>query len=159
MPNPHNAERICTIYFENANGYVIVAPDHAHPTPQGYERKEARTLHDIDLLTKRLNTQDQNYFNHLMAQDRAQILAKHAQIKSRLGQRLLAIDCSPFERLFIRRSFAYLDRKAADLVKCEVSGYFHQREYDSPGNDPLDSYGKQLVMPKMSDRLASLLTK
>lgn len=161
MSSNHNDERIGVVWFENKAGYVIVAPDHSHPTPQGFERKECRTLHEIDVLTKRLNRQDTDMFSRLMENDRRQMRAKHEQIRSKLGQRLLAVNCSNVERLFILRHFRYMDQKEKEILKCEVNGYFHQREYDSPGSDPIDRHGKQLeaTTPKLSDRLASLMTK
>lgn len=159
MPDQQNHERICVVYFENSSGYVIVAPDQSHPTPQGFERKECHHLHEIDSLTRRLNQQDTNMFGRLMANDREQIRAKHTSIRSKLGQRLLAVDCSPVERAFILHMFRYMDRKEEELTRCEVRGYFQQREYDSK-LAKVDDYGGQLerTVPKMSDRLASLIT-
>lgn len=98
-------------------------------------------------------------FSRLMAKDREAIRRKHTEIKAKLGRRLLSIDCHPNERLFITSMFKYLDRKEDELLKCEVRGFFHQREYDSPGSDPIEQHGKQLAMPKMSDRLSSLLSR
>lgn len=145
------------IYFENKRGRVIVAPDTRHPTPVGYERKECRTLAEVDALTRRVNSQDQAHFDDLMEKDRLIMQSKREKIKATLGQRLLAIDCSAIERSFIKGAFAYFDRKERESAKCVVRGYFSQREYDHPldGLDP----GKQLVMPKPSDRLAAILTK
>src|SRR6267142_6485260 len=111
MINSHNAERINVLYFVNRSGYVIVAPDQSHPCPQGYEKRWCRTLREVDSLTRRLNMQDQNMFAHLMERDRQQIVAQHARIKSKLNQRLLAIDCGPAERLFIQSAYKYMDRK------------------------------------------------
>ena len=156
----HNHEKISTVYFENSSGYVIVAPDHRHPTPSGFERRECRSLRDIDRLTARLHRQDSDMLGRLIAKDREAMRTKHTSIRSKLGQRLLAVDCSPLETLFIRRMFAYLDRKEAELLKCEVHGYFQQREFDSK-HACTENYGKQLeaTAPRLSSRLADILTK
>jgi hypothetical protein len=160
-PRGHNDERICVIYFENRDHYVIVAPDHRHPTPAGFERRECHTLREIDQLTARLNRQDTDMFTRLMAQDREAIRRRHSEIRSKLGQRLLAADCSSWERMFIQSMYRYMDRKEEELTRCEVRGYFHQREYDSPGRDPVEQHGRQLeaTVPKMSDRLAAALSR
>jgi hypothetical protein len=157
-----NSERICVVYFENKEGYVIVAPDRSHPTPQGFIRRECHHLHEVDRLTRKLQTQDRNMFSRLMEKDRKQIQAKHEQIKSKLRQRLLAVDCSRVERLFILGAFQYLDKKERELLKCEVGGYFHAREFDSTNKyGGTEDHGRQLekVVPKMSDRLAAALSK
>lgn len=145
------------IYFENKRGRVIVAPDTSHPTPEGYQRRECRTLAEVDALTRRVNAQDQAHFDDLMEKDRRIMQLKRESIKAKLSQRLLAIDCTPIERAFIKGAFAYFDRKERESAKCIVRGYFSQREYDHPldGLEP----GEQLRMPKPSDRLAALLSK
>jgi hypothetical protein len=160
MSGNHNDERIAVVYFEDKSGYVIVAPDQRHPTPANFERKECHTLREIDRLTQRLNRQDTDTFTRLTQSDLAQMKVRHGQIRSKLGQRLLAVDCNCWERVFIQRMFAYMDRKEAEIARCEVRGYFHQREYDSPGRDPLEQHGRQLeaTQPKMSDRLAALIS-
>lgn len=160
MSDSHNHERIKVLYFVNRAGYVIIAPDQRHPCPSGFEPRYATNLREVDSLTRTLNRQDTDMFSRLMEKDRKAIEHKHAQIRAKLGQRLLAVDCSRIEALFIRRMFAYLDKKEAELRKCEVRGYFHQREYDSPGRDPVEVHGRQLeaTQPKMSSRLADILT-
>lgn len=154
----HNSERICVVYFENKEGYVIVAPDHRHPTPEGFERRECKTLKDIDRLTVRLNRQDTRMFERMWYRDREQMIASHDKIRSKLRQRLLAIDCSKIERLFIESAFRYFERKEKEYENFKVRGYFQQREFDSK-NAKVDDYGKQLVMPKLSSRLASALSQ
>src|ERR1700756_1406733 len=157
----HNNERIQVIYFENAEGKVLVAPDHRHPTPQGYVRKEATTLKEVDKLTARLNQQDNDMFSRMWEKDRELMIAAHNRHRTTLRQRLLAPDCGPWERLFILRAFAYYDKKESEYQHYKVSGYFHQREFDNAGNDPIDGNvhgGRQLVMPKLSDRLSSALS-
>src|SRR5882724_6644671 len=141
MQDRHNHERISVLYFVNKSGYVIVAPDRSHPTPAGFEPRYCTTLAEIDSLTRKLNRQDTDMFSRLIAKDRAALIARHAQMKAKLDQRLLAIDCSPIERMFIQGAFRYFDKKEAELTKCEVSGYFHAREYNSAGSDPLEQHG------------------
>ena len=153
----HNDERICTVYFENAQGYVIIAPDQSHPTPQGFERREAKTLREIDRLTERMNRQDRDMFSRMMEKDKQQMLVKHDQIRAKLRQRLLAVDCSRPERLFILGAMDYLRRKEEEITKFSYRGYFQQREFDSK-RACTENYGKQITMPKMSERLASALS-
>jgi hypothetical protein len=152
----HNDERISVVYFENQRGYIIVAPDTSHPTPQGYIRRECHTLREIDLLTRRLNLQDKSMFDNLMEKDRRIMQDKRDSIRSRLRQRMLAADCTNFERRFIRGAFEYLERKEKENTEFQIRGYFTQREFDAKKAGTED-YGKQLVMPRMSDRLAHAL--
>jgi hypothetical protein len=160
MPNLHNAERICVVYFQDSSGFVLVAPDQRHPTPAGFERKECHTLCEVDDLSRRLNRQDGDMFGRMWERDRQVMIASHERHRTALRQRLLAADCGPGERLFIMRAFAYFHKKEEEYKHYHVQGYFHQREYDSPGNDPLEKHGRQLeaTTPKLSDRLASILT-
>lgn len=155
----HNNERICVVYFENREGYVIVAPDQRHPTPEGFIRKEAKTLREIDKLTARMNRQDTDMFSRMWEKDRQQMLAQHERHRTALRQRLLAADCTRAERLFILSAFRYFDKKEEEYKNFKVQGYFSQREFDSVRGD-IDhaTRGKQLTMPKLSDRLANILT-
>lgn len=161
MRDEQNYERINVLYFVDRKGYVIIAPDQKHPCPTGFDKRYATSLRDVDKLTATLNRQDTDMFSRLIAKDREAIQIRHAQIKSKLNQRLLSVDCHPNEALFIRSMYRYLDKKEIELSKCEVRGFFHQREYDSPGSDPIEQHGRQLeaTEPKMSDRLASLLSQ
>ena len=156
--NNHNDERICVVYFENRDGHVVVAPDRSHPTPHGYIRKAATSLREIDKLSARLNRQDSETFGRMWQQDRQIMIDSHDRHRTSLRQRLLAPDCGPWERLFIQRAFAYFDKKESEYQHYKVSGYFIQREFDSPATDPNEAHGKQIAMPKMSDRLTTTLT-
>jgi len=144
------------IYFENAKGRIIVSPDTSHPCPQGYERREARTLAEVDRLTRHVNQQDQSAWDDLCAKDRAMMQERRDRVRSKLRQRMLASDCTAFERRFIQGALEYLQKKEDDLYRANVRGYFHQREFGS--NDVQLPEPKSLV-PKMSDRLANLLTR
>jgi hypothetical protein len=63
------------------------------------------------------------------------------------------------ERAFIRSAFAYYERKEKEYDNFKVRGYFAQREFDSVRGDIDHAVsGKQLVMPKLSDRLAHILS-
>jgi hypothetical protein len=161
VPDQHNYERICVVFFENAEHYVIVAPDHRHPTPTGFERRECRSLREIDALTSRLQRQDKAMFNRMWEKDRQTMIQAHDRHRTALRQRLLAPDCGPGERMFIQRAFDYFDRKEDEYNHFHVSGFFHQREYDGPGTDPVEDHGRQgpTTKPKMSDRLAALISR
>jgi hypothetical protein len=155
----HNHERISVIYFENRDGHIIVAPDRSRATPPGFERKEATTLREIDRITAILNRQDQTMFGRMWQQEREQMIREHDKHRTKLRQRLLAVDCSRGERLFILSAFAYFDRKEKEYDNFKVRGYFAAREFDSARGD-IDraTSGKQLSMPKLSDRLSAALS-
>lgn len=146
------------VYFENKRGYCIVAPDISHPTPDGYIRKECKYLHEVDALTKKMNVQDTNQFEHLMEKDREIMRQRRETTRTKLRQRMLAHDCTAFEIAFIKEGLRRLDQREKEQTECAVRGYFTQREMDSPSAG-IEDYGKQLQAPKMSDRLAALLTK
>ncbi len=139
-------------------GFCIVAPDSKHPTPYGYERKECKYLHEVDALTKRMNVQDKEQYECLVAKDQEIMRQRREKTRTTLRQRMLAVDCTPFEKRFIEGALAYLDRKEKETTEFKIRGYFVQREMDS-AHAHTDDYGRQLVMPRMSDRLSSLLTK
>lgn len=146
------------IYFENKEGKIIIAPDVRHPTPDGFERKECRTLAEIDKITRQMNSQDKQEWEMLNAKDRARFHDRREAIRTKLRQRMLAVDCSQFERRFIQHAMAYMDRKQEELYRFKLEGYFHQREFDKSSVDT--SKVKEAVkMPKLSDRLASVLTQ
>jgi hypothetical protein len=153
----NNDERIRVVWFERADGYVHVPADWSRKTPPGYVRHEATTLGDIDWLTRRLNAQDKRKFDAMFEQDYRQMVEVHTQKKAILSRRLLAPDCSPIERTFIRSAFAYFDRKERECLHYTVSGYFQQRECDQD-HKKVDDYGKQVVMPRLSSRLSDILT-
>lgn len=147
------------IYFVNAKGSIIVAPERDHPTPTGFIRKEAKTLAEVDELTRKIHSQDKNHFDDLMEKDRATMRERRERIRGKLRQRMMAVDCSAFERQFIKGALEYLQKKEDDLYRYTYNSYFAAREFDSSSKDPIDNYGKQVQPPKMSDRLAALLTK
>ena len=153
----HNNERIRVVYFERADGYVYVPGDSSRQTPRGYERHEATTLREIDKLTQKLNRQDKRDFDAMFEQDLAIMKANHDRHRDSLRRRMLAIDCSSEEQLFIKSALRYFDRKESECLHYTINGYFQQREYDQ-SHKKVDDYGKQLVMPKMSARLSSILT-
>jgi hypothetical protein len=140
-------------------GYVIVSPHTDHRTPEGYERKECRYLHEVDALTKKMNQQDQDQFGAMMGKDREIMRQRREKNRATLRQRMLAADCNAFERAFIKGALEYLDKKESESLNFVVRGFFTQREYDSASTDPIDNHGKQLQPPKMSDRLTALLGK
>lgn len=152
----HNDERIKVIWFERADGYIYVPADSSRSTPDGFIRREATTLKEIDALTARLNRQDKRQFDQMFEQDYLTMKQSHDRKRTTLQRRMLAADCGPGERLFIQSALRYFDRKEEEALKYTVRGYFHQREFDSK-NAKIDDYGKQLSMPKMSARLASEL--
>lgn len=138
---------------------IIVAPDNTHPTPEGWERMEARTLPEVDAVTLIINSQDQDHFNELSRKDQTMFLLKRELIKSRLNQRLMAVDCSPMERSLIKSAFARFERKEQELNRMVAKGYFHAREFDSETTERGPSPEKQLPQAKMSERLASVLSR
>lgn len=160
MRDQHNHERIRVVYFQDKSGYILVAPDQSHPTPKGFERHEATTLQEIDRITTIMNRQDTRMFERMWQQDRQQMIEAHNRHRTALNRRLLAPDCSPAERLFIMSAFRYFERKEQEYQHFKVRGYFAQREFDSVRGDIEHATGgKQLVMPKLSDRLAHELTR
>lgn len=140
-------------------GHLLIAPDHRHPTPDNYERLECKYLHEVDALTRKMNMQDQDEFGALMEKDRQAMELRREKTKSTLCQRMLAPDCTPFERRFIQGALDYLDRKAKQNSEFRLQSFFTQREFDAKTTDPIDKFGKQVQPAKMSDRLAALLTK
>ena len=140
-------------------GHLLIAPDVSHPCPTNYERKECKYLHEVDALTRKMNAQDKDEFGALLEKDRQIMQQRRDKIRSTLRQRLLAVDCTPFERRFILGHLANMERKEKEQSTFRLESFFHQREFDSPTTDPIDKFGKQVQPAKMSDRLAALLTK
>lgn len=147
------------IFFVNQKGKIIIAPHVDHRTPEGYVRKECKYLHEVDKLTKEMNKQDFNEFRDLMEKDREIMRQRRDKTRRTLRQRMLAVDCTAFEIAFIKGALAHMDVREKEMTEFSIRGYFHAREFDSASTDPIDKHGEQVKVPKMSDRLASLLTK
>lgn len=129
------------VYFVKVTGYHrdvpesqrthIVAPDNRHPTPVGFVRREARTLREVDAVTKIMNRQDRKWWEDLTAKDKALFQARRDGIKRRLERRKLEASCTDYERKFIDGALAYMERKQKQMYDVQVTGYFHAREMDS----------------------------
>lgn len=140
-------------------GHLLIAPDTRHPTPEFYERKECKYLHEVDALTRKMNRQDRDEFGAMMEKDRQIMQMRREKTRSTLRQRMLAADCTPYERRFIQGALQYLENKEKENTEFRMESFFTQREFDSPSTDPIDKPKRQVQPAKMSDRLAALLTK
>lgn len=160
LPNARGLVDKPVVYFENRDGRLILAVSDDHPCPQGFERKEARSLPEIDQLHKRFQTKDRAEWDSLCDKDRAVMQVYRDRNRSRLTQRLMAIDCGPMERALIKSAFAYYAKKEKELYEATVNGYFHAREYDSTSPDPATTGEHDAQLPKSplpSARLQSSL--
>ena len=122
------------VYFENKEGYVIIAPDSRHPTPESFERRECRYLHEVDKLARRVNQQDKDGWKKLNDRDRRLFFSRRQKIRANLIARKYSAACRPVERMFIDIMLRKMDEREEKLYGQKVEGFFHAREFD--GHDP-----------------------
>jgi hypothetical protein len=139
MPPIHKLGSLTpVIYFQSADGYVVLAPYSDMPTPASYDRREAVSLPDIDKLVDRLRTQELRTLEqeHIAESERAERV--HTRVRDNLYAKLTSAATSEAEKEFIR---LYLEirnerqRQKYHAKFAEYNFYLHAREHDLHGRD------------------------
>lgn len=134
------------IYFENASGHILLAPQEIGQginlprrlfeeryKHQGYEWREAGTLPEVQRLQKRLVEQEQRILDKQGYVDEARRRRVHAETASSLRQRMASSSCSAWERDFIKYWLELTDSKQEEYTQrfTERNMYLQAVEFNS----------------------------
>src|SRR5580693_4489937 len=135
-------------YFENRSGDIQLPPnDECYFTlcPEGYDRREANTLAEVDRLQKRLQEQTYRRQHSEWEHDDATFAAARKSVIDSLHQRLASSVTTEYEREFIRAYIQLREEKRAKYRQRFVCdrAYLELRENDRPRN-PEETLGESL---------------
>src|SRR6266446_5634068 len=127
---------IHVIYFENRDGNLQLPPTDDTPTPPNYQRKEANSLAEVDVLQRRLQQESHERCQREADYNDQMFAAEREDIRSRLTTRLASSMTSQYEKEFIRGYLQLREEKRAEYRKrfaCDTA-YLEMRENDKPRN-------------------------
>lgn len=110
LPKPHERTRDCVC---------------------GYIRREARTVQELEKISKRFEEQKKREFAMIDEPHRRRIAAKMAEVRSRLNTRLLQTD-SQFEKDFIRIALKRLEAGEKGWEPRRIEGHLHIESTEAP---------------------------
>jgi hypothetical protein len=115
-------------------GYLMLAPYTACPTPRGWSREEACTLRDVYKLQARIQEQEVEDWKREGARDIDLLRQKFELTRDRMLTRMASSSTSAYDRDFMR---AYLQLQEAKLAKHEArfecrNAYLWSLEMDAP---------------------------
>jgi hypothetical protein len=127
------------IYFVNRRdssrreGYIMVAPYSACPTPPGWERMEAGTLRECYALQARLQDQELDDWQREGGREIEILRARFAQQRATIVERMSRAS-TPFDRQYLE---TILQIKESRLAYAEQqfehrNMYLHSLEHDAP---------------------------
>jgi len=105
------------IYWERRDGHITLAPFSDCPTPEGSIRKEADTLHQVDMLEKRLREQEVRMTEMECAYDEQLMEARRADIRNRLYAKMVSGLTSPYEKEFIQLYLQIRDERKKERYR------------------------------------------
>lgn len=125
------------IYFERADGHVMLAPYSECPPPDGYIRCGADTLSQIDKLVDRLRAQEHLKFDRAQETEDQLTSLGRQRITDSLMAKLVSSETTEYDKDFIR---AYLQLRAEKRdkhrSKFESQNFIlYAREFDLHGRD------------------------
>lgn len=118
-------------YAENSDGYVYLTIPES-PLKEGFVRKVADTVPQLERLWKLLDEQEKRRMDQLNEHDWSVRRASIQRMRDSLNARAIAIDVSPFERDFIKASLDVLDRKERHLYANRIYGVAAMQEKEAP---------------------------
>jgi hypothetical protein len=96
------------IYFYNyrdpahPEGYLMLAPYTSYPTPPGYERREARTLPEVDKMYEVLVRQERLQWEREYFREEATFGKRQQDLRDRLYARMTSGSTGEYEKDFIK---------------------------------------------------------
>lgn len=126
------------VYFENASGHLIL-PGNVDEEGQrgwnGYVRKEAARLDEVDVLQKRMEAQERREMQVRLEHDQQIFTARREKVRDSLLRTMTRHTTKPYERDFIREYLAISDERKRKFYQKHnnVNAYFVAREYDDGG--------------------------
>lgn len=109
------AQRFAPIaYHEDARGHLTM-PGHESAKPRpGVERKEARTIREIEALERRFNAQEGVVAERVMQQEEIARTLVRSETRSRMRQRIQSSQTSARARSFAERWMAHQDQRPVE---------------------------------------------
>jgi len=119
------------VYCENSEGHVFLTSFES-PIPEGFVRKVADTVTDVEKIWKRLDQQEKDNAAKMSYQifEKRQRGVKH--LRDFADQRMKAADCSNAEKDFLREWITILNRKQKVMDEFSVYGVAHMQEVEAP---------------------------
>ena len=119
------------VYFKNAQGYCIIAPDASHPTPPGFERHVADTAPDVESLWKKLDAQERDKVQRMNEADFKR-REEHLKEWRRNMWSNYKDSRNQAEKDFIIAGMKAIDNKLDKMNRVSVYGIAFMQEYSKP---------------------------
>lgn len=125
------------IYYESPGGKLSL-PGNNEETGRGnngWKRKEARTLGEVDILQRRLEDQDRGELRGSLDRDEMIFERKRQITRDNLLKKLVKSSTTPYEKEFIREYLAISDMRKRKFYQKDkgLKAFFMAREYDDGG--------------------------
>lgn len=113
---------------------------HGRPSykDQGYQWNEAGTLKEVQVLQRRWEEQEMKVLRHMGEHDHRVRARVHAEVASRLRQRMASSTCSNFERDFIRYWLELRESKQDEYTKKWEEKIFYNQALEFDSNHKLE---------------------
>jgi hypothetical protein len=128
-------------------GYLLIAPYTDCPAPSGYERREARYLHEAYDLERRLVRQERDGWEQEAELESQRFSDRQAVIRDRLYQRMISSSTDVYEQEFIRAWLQLKDEQKRERYAQRLGErqmYLHALHFDTPKGRRVDEETVQL---------------
>jgi hypothetical protein len=105
------------VFWERMDGDLMLAPHTAMKPFLGYRKVECSTIADIDRMSRRMATQEENKLRGLKVEEMLRSLPRWEQIISNCKLRLAAGCISRNDEALTRSTLANMERKKAKLIE------------------------------------------
>ncbi len=125
------------IYYESPSGKISL-PGTAEETGRGHNgwiRKEARTLTEVDELQRKIEHQDKKELKGQLERDELIFEEKRKKVRESLMANLIRPSTSPYEKEFIREYLSISDDRKRKYYQKDkgIKTFFVAREYNDGG--------------------------
>lgn len=126
------------VYFESPTGKISLpgTDDEANGRGQnGWVRKEATTLHQVDDLQRRMEDWDRREMRGQLDRDEYMFQQKRQKVRDSLLRTLTRGNTKPYEKEFIREYLSVSDERKRKFYQKDkkMAAYFMAREFDDGG--------------------------
>ena len=121
--------------------YHLIAPYTGCPNPDGYERREARTLPEARTLERTLVQQEREGWEQEAEVEQAKFAQVSQEIRDRLYARMTSSTTDEWEREFIRLYLQLRDERKAEkyaAIYQQRHAYLHALHFDTPKGRGVD---------------------
>lgn len=126
------------VYFEDAKGHMVLpgnAEEESKRGWDGYVRKTAANLAEVDVLQKRLEDQERREMQMQLEHDQKMFSGRRELVRDSLLKTMTRHTTKPYERDFIRQYLDISDQRKRKFYQGHnrINAYFTAREYDDGG--------------------------